>query len=99
MNGIVRTQSYTYFNYTSSSGAVKEIPAYCINPNTAGVPQSVAPGESIKYIANEASNDPKIVGIIANGYPHRSLGELGLENKYQAYYATKMALWCYLLDN
>ena len=31
--------------------------------------------------------------------PHRSLGELKLDNKYQAYYATKMALWCYLLPN
>ena len=28
-----------------------------------------------------------MVGIISNGYPHRSLGELGLENKYQAFYA------------
>ena len=40
-----------------------------------------------------------MVGIISNGYPHRSLGELKLDNKYQAYYATKMALWCYLLPN
>lgn len=36
---------------------------------------------------------------MANGYPTRSLAELGLENKYQGYYATKMALWCYLLSN
>jgi TQXA domain-containing protein len=98
MNGSPKTQNYTYFNYTSASGAVKEIPAYCINPTTKGVPQSVAQGESIKYIANEASNDPKIVGIIVNGYPHRGLSELKLDNKYQAYYATKMALWCYLID-
>ena len=98
MNGVVRSQSYTYFNYKSASGAMKEIPAYCINPTTKGVPQTVGPGQSIKYIANEASNDPKIVGIIANGYPHRGLSELKLDNKYQAYYATKMALWCYLID-
>ena len=98
MNGVVRSQSYTYFNFKSASGAIKEIPAYCINPTTKGVPQTVAPGQSIKYIANEASNDPKIVGIIANGYPHRGLSELKLDNKYQAYYATKMALWCYLID-
>ena len=39
------------------------------------------------------------MGIIANGYPHRRLSELKLENKYQAYYATKMALWAYLLPN
>ena len=56
-------------------------------------------GESIKYLAEEKASDPKVVGIISNGYPHRSLGELNLDNKYQAYYATKMALWCYLLPN
>ena len=55
MNGVVRSQSYTYFNFKSASGAIKEIPAYCINPTTKGVPQSVNPGESIKYIANEAA--------------------------------------------
>lgn len=32
MNGVVRSQSYTYFNFKSASGAIKEIPAYCINP-------------------------------------------------------------------
>ena len=30
-------------------------------------------------------------------YPHRSLEELGLDNKYQAFYAGKIALWCYLI--
>ena len=38
MNGVVRSQSYTYFNFKSASGAIKEIPAYCINPTTKGVP-------------------------------------------------------------
>lgn len=99
INGTVRTQDYTYFKYTDAKGVLKEVPAYCVNPNTKGVPQTVAPGESIQYIANERSSDPKVVGIISNGYPHRSLGELKLDNKYQAYYATKMALWCYLLPN
>lgn len=37
--------------------------------------------------------------IIASGYPTCGLSELKLENKYHAYYATKMALWCYLLPN
>ena len=39
------------------------------------------------------------MGIIANGYPTRGLAELKLDNKYQAYYATKMALWCYLISD
>lgn len=99
INGRVRTLIYTYYNYVNAKGETKEIPAYCVNPNITGVPQTVAPGESIEYIAEEKTSDPKVLGIVANGYPTRSLEELGLENKYQGYYATKMALWCYLLSN
>lgn len=99
INGAVKTQVYTYFLYEANDGTMKESPAYCVNPTTPGVPQTVGPGESIKYLAEEKASDPKVVGIISNGYPHRSLGELKLDNKYQAYYATKMALWCYLLPN
>ena len=99
INGRIRTQIYTYYNYDNGSGITREIPAYCVNPNTVGVPQTVGPGESIEYLAEEKTSDPKVLGIVANGYPTRSLEELGLENKYQGYYATKMALWCYLLSN
>ena len=99
INGRIRELIYTYFNHVDANGRTKEIPAYCVNPNTTGVPQTVAPGESIKYIAKEKGSDPKVMGIIASGYPTRGLSELKLENKYHAYYATKMALWCYLLPN
>ena len=99
INGRIRELIYTYFNYVGANGKNKEIPAYCVNPNTKGVPQTAAPGESIKYLAKEKGSDPKVMGIIANGYPTRGLSELKLENKYHAYYATKMALWCYLLPN
>lgn len=99
INGRIREQIYTYYNRVTPSGAVKEIPAYCVNPNDKGVPQTVGVGESIKYLADEKTADPKVTGIIANGYPNRGLSELGLENKYHAYYATKMALWCYLLSH
>ena len=99
INGRIREQIYTYYNRVTPSGAVKEIPAYCVNPNDKGVPQTVGVGESIKYLADEKAADPKVTGIIANGYPNRGLSELGLENKYHAYYATKMALWCYRLSH
>ena len=99
INGRIRELIYTYLNYVDSNGRTKEIPAYCVNPNIKGVPQTVAPGESIKYIAKEKGSDPKVMGIIANGYPTRGLAELKLENRFHAYYATKMALWCYLLPN
>ena len=99
INGAVRSQKYTYYNYTTPEGWVRETPAYCVNPNLYGVPQTVGPGESIKYIANEKASDPKVMGIIVNGYPHTSLTALNLDDKYQAYYATKMALWCYLMPS
>ena len=99
INGRIRELIYTYFNHVDANGRTKEIPAYCVNPNIYGVPQTVGPGESIKYIAKEKGNDPKVMGIIASGYPTCGLSELKLENKYHAYYATKMALWCYLLPN
>lgn len=99
INGRVRELIYTYFNYVGENGKTRETPAYCVNPNVYGVPQTVAPGQSIKYLAEEKGNDPKVMGIIASGYPTRSLTELKLENRFHAYYATKMALWCYLLPN
>lgn len=99
INGRVQSQKYTYYNYINAAGQQKEIPAYCVNPNLYGVPQTVGVGESISYLAEEKTSDPKVMGIIANGYPTRGLAELGLENKYQAYYATKMALWCYLISD
>ncbi|MBU5433940.1 thioester domain-containing protein, partial [Intestinimonas sp. MSJ-38] len=96
VNGRVQKLNYVYFEHNSPTG-IKQIPAYCVNPTTDGVPQVVGTGQSIKYLAQNQATDPKIVGIVGNGYPHRSLEELGLDNVQQAYYATKIALWCYLV--
>ena len=96
VNGRVQKLNYVYFQL-HTGGQTKQIPAYCVNPTTDGVPQKVGVGESIEYLAEEQAPDPKIVGIVGNGYPHRSLEELGLDNVQQAYYATKVALWCYLV--
>lgn len=63
INGRIREQIYTYYNRVTPSGAVKEIPAYCVNPNDKGVPQTVGVGESIKYLADEKAADPKVTGI------------------------------------
>lgn len=97
VNSRVQTQSYTYFLYENAAGETQEIPAYCVTPDQYGVPQTVPEGESIRYLAEEKASDSKVVGLVANMYPHRSLEELGLDNKYQAFYAGKIALWCYLI--
>ena len=51
INGRIRTQEYTYFKYEDAKGQMKEVPAYCVNPNIEGVPQTVGVGESIKYLS------------------------------------------------
>lgn len=99
VSGAVRPMTYVYFNYVNRLGKTKEIPAYCVNPNDKGVAQVVAKGQSVKYLAADKASDPKVMGIIACGYPTRSLNELSLENAEEAYYATKTALWCYLLSS
>ena len=86
-NGKVQNQKYTYYNYTSViTGETKEIPAYCVDPRLYGVPQMVSEGTPIKYSSNETVSDPKVCGIIANGYPHWSLAQLGLQSVEEAYY-------------
>ena len=79
VNGKVQTLNYVYYVYNG-----KEIPTYCVNPSDPGVPQKVGSGESIEYIIGERASDPKIMGIVANGYPTKGLGELGLKDKYEA---------------
>ena len=100
MNGSVKEQHYTYYNYrVGQAGQVKEIPAYCVDPRLYGVPALVPEGTPIKYTAPDTVSDPKVCGIIANGYPHEPLSTLKLNTPEEAYYATKTALWIYLLGN
>ena len=100
MNGSIKTQWYTYYNYSPPQGGEsREIPAYCTDPRLYGVPAKVEEGTGIKYSASSTVTDPKVCGIISNGYPHMDLATLGLQSKEEAYYATKTALWIYLLGN
>jgi len=100
MNGRVNKQKMIYYNYESPmTGQIKEIPAYCIDPDLYGVPEKVSEGTSIKYSASETMSDYKLVGIIANGYPHQSLESLGLQTADEGYYATKTAIWTYLISS
>ncbi|MEY8420401.1 SpaA isopeptide-forming pilin-related protein [Oscillospiraceae bacterium 44-5] len=100
MNGSVKEQHYTYYKYESvQTGQVKVIPAYCVDPRLYGVPALVPEGTPIKYTAPDTVSDPKVCGIIANGYPHEPLSVLKVNTPEEAYYATKTALWIYLLGN
>ena len=58
INGRIRTQDYTYFNYVDAKGQKKRGTSHCVNPNIKGVPQTVGVGESIELLL--PMNDPAI---------------------------------------
>ena len=75
--------------YRSEDG--NEYPAYCANPNRPGVEDLIA--KSYDVDVDKLDTDPHVWGVITNGYPYKTPQELGLSTEYQAYYATKMAVW------
>lgn len=66
-----------------------EYPAYCIDPGIDGV------GERGSYNVNVESllNDVMLWRVIVNGYPYKSISQLGCNTKEEAYCATKQAVY------
>ena len=75
----------------------KEYPAFCANPNRPGVEDLV--GKSYDVDVDQLDTDPAVWGVITNGYPYKTPQELGVNTEYEAYYATKMAVWAVVHDN
>ena len=75
----------------------KEYPAYCANPNRPGVEDLSA--KTYDVDVDQLDTDPAVWGVITNGYPYRTPQELGVNTEYEAYYATKMAVWAVVHDN
>ena len=72
----------------------KEYPAYCMNRELPGVeirrPQTV----DVKQLVNNT----KIWRAIINGYPYKSISELGCNTEEEAYLATKQAVYCMITN-
>jgi 5-hydroxyisourate hydrolase-like protein (transthyretin family) len=104
--GVVQ-QRYTYFYFKNErTSEVEEHPVYCIDPAKGGAYQIVAAvgpnsdgSDTATYIRGEKVGDPVYKGILSYGYPHMRLSTLGLETLEEGYYATKLALWMYILGN
>ena len=75
----------------------KEYPAFCANPNRPGV-EDLA-GKSYDVDVDQLDTDPAVCGVITNGYPYKTPQEMGVNTEYEAYYATKMAVWAVVHDN
>lgn len=68
-----------------------EYPAYCIDPELSGI----GTGGIGNYAVDVSTKfkDVKLWRAIINGYPYKSISELGVANKHEAFSATKFAIY------
>jgi len=72
-----------------------EYPAYCLNKDLQGVGEYIATYD----VTNQGKiTDVELWRVIINGYPYKSIQQLGLENEGEAYIATKQAIYCYIYN-
>lgn len=81
-------------SYVQYSHDGVDYPAYCMNPNKPGVET-----QSYSVSVQEAVNDVGLWRRVINGYPYKTIEELGVVNKEEAFVATKQAIYCYLYGN
>lgn len=89
-NGIVIKTAHAVYQENG-----KEYPVYCLNRELHGV------GE---YIATyDVKDQGKIENlglwrVVINGYPYKSIEQLGVTNEEEAYIATKQSIYCYIYN-
>ena len=72
----------------------KEYPAYCISHGLDGVDEK----GNYTVDVSKLLDDVKIWRTIVNGYPYKTPSQMGLDTKYEAYVATKQAIYCVILN-
>ncbi len=74
----------------------KEYPAYCIDPELNGI----GTGGIGNYAVDVTSKfkDVKLWRAIINGYPYKTIEELGVANREEAFSATKFAIYTIYYD-
>lgn len=81
-----------YVEYAHNGGSY---PAYCLDKTLAGVSDNL----SYSVTPNGVINDVGLWRVVINGYPYKSIEELGVANREEAFTATKQAIYCYLYEN
>lgn len=69
-------------------------PAYCLEAEKPG-----AETQEYTVSVNGAIKDLGLWKRIINGYPYKTIEELGVETKEEAFTATKQAIYCYLYNH
>ena len=81
----------TYVEYINEGN---HYPAYCMDKTKVG-----AETNSYNVSIEGAVNDIGLWRRIINGYPYKSIQELGVANAQEAFTATKQAIYCYIHGN
>lgn len=71
-------------------------PAYCMDKTKPGVG---AVADNYNVSVQSAIQDVGLWKIITNGYPYKTIEELGVANRNEAFTATKQAVYCYIHGN
>ena len=98
LDGTWYTIVASYVEYTAPDG--NKYPAYCLDNTKPGVGNSIIGDFPEGYEVNidKLLDNDKVYRAIINGYPYKTPEELGVENKYDAYIATKQAIYSVLYN-
>lgn len=84
----------TYYAEYTHNG--KSYPAYCLDKTKHGVSNT---NPSYAVSVQDAIKDVKLWRILINGYPYKTIEELGVANRQEAFTATKQAIYTYIHGN
>ena len=87
--------SYITCTFAGYSENGKIYPAYCINRGLDGVGEL----ESCDVDLAKLMDDYRLWRVAINGYPYKTPAEMGVENEYDAFLATKQAIYSILYNN
>ena len=85
------TVKTTYIQYENDG---KVYPAYCLDKTKPGAEEG-----SYTVSVEKAIQDVMLWKIVTNGYPYKTIGELGVANEKEAFTATKHAIYSYIHGN
>lgn len=97
----IKERAKTCLKLTSNNGPIGvtkvfynhngvQYPAYCINPELPGVGEY--PGYQVTV--EDVVNNPQVWRVVTQGYPYKTLEQLGVNDEDEAYTATKQAIYC-----
>ncbi len=89
-NGIIIKTAHAVYQENG-----KEYPVYCLNRELHGVGEYIA-----TYDVKDQGKieDLGLWRVVINGYPYKSIEQLGVTNEEEAYIATKQSIYCYIYN-